>query len=116
MRRIVSIVVALVLTIGGAMTMIYLLLFAHGWKGVILVAAGFVTTMGAVWAWRLQLLGQIVARGVARRELPSTVDVEHLWELIDGPLLHRIAVTGREMPPVFADRVVEDVMAVVHAP
>lgn len=51
MRRIVSIVVALVLTIGGAMTMIYLLLFAHGWKGVILVAAGFVTTMGAVWLY-----------------------------------------------------------------
>ena len=33
------------------MTMIYLLLFAHGWKGVILVAAGFVTTMGAVWLY-----------------------------------------------------------------
>jgi hypothetical protein len=31
------------------MTMIYLLLFAHGRKGVILVAAGFVTTMGALW-------------------------------------------------------------------
>jgi AcrR family transcriptional regulator len=73
------------------------------------------STMREVWAWRLQLLGQIVARGIARRELPPTVDVDHVWELIDGPLLHRIAVTGREMPPVFADRVVEDVMAVVHA-
>jgi hypothetical protein len=33
--------------------------------------------------------------------------------MIDGPILLRIAVTGEDMPPTFADRLVEDAMAVI---
>jgi len=34
-------------------------------------------------------------------------------EMIDGPIRLRIAVTSEEMSPMFADRLVEDVMTVI---
>lgn len=70
-------------------------------------------TLAEVWAWRSGVLRELIERGIARREIPADTDIEHVRELIDGPILLRIAVTGEEMPPLFADRLVEDVMAVL---
>jgi AcrR family transcriptional regulator len=70
-------------------------------------------TLREVWAWRLGKLKEIVTRGIARAEIPATIEADHVRELVDGPILLRIVVTGEPMDPKFADRVVEDVMAVL---
>ena len=49
MRRIMSLALALCLTLGGAAAVLYLLAFSPGWKGV--VSAALVTTIGALWLW-----------------------------------------------------------------
>jgi len=49
----------------------------------------------------------------ARREIAVDTDVQHVREVLDGPILPRIVVTGEPMDLVFADRLVEDAMAVV---
>jgi hypothetical protein len=51
MRRIISFVIALCMTLGGAISGIYLLMFAHGWKGWMVMAAGLVFTLGVVWLY-----------------------------------------------------------------
>jgi hypothetical protein len=51
MRRIISFVVALALVVIGAGGMAYLLLFANGWKGWMVMGAGLVFTAGAVWLY-----------------------------------------------------------------
>jgi hypothetical protein len=50
-RRAFSLVLALVLTIGGAATLTYLLFFANGWKGWMLVASGTFSVVGAFWLY-----------------------------------------------------------------
>jgi AcrR family transcriptional regulator len=70
-------------------------------------------TLGKVWDWRLEVLRDVLDRGIARREIPADTDIHQVREMIDGPILLRIAVTGEDMPPTFADRLVEDVMSVV---
>jgi AcrR family transcriptional regulator len=66
-----------------------------------------------VWAWRIGVLTEILDRAKARREIPRDTDVQHVREVLDGPILLRIVVTGEPMDLVFADRLVEDAMAVI---
>jgi AcrR family transcriptional regulator len=70
-------------------------------------------TLSKVWDWRLEVLRDALDRGIARREIPADTDIHQVRELIDGPILLRIAVTGEVMLPTFADRLVEDVMSVI---
>ena len=69
--------------------------------------------LSQVWAWRSGMLRDVLDRGIARREIPADSDLDQVREMIDGPILLRIAVTGEEMSPLFADRLVEDVMTVL---
>ena len=70
-------------------------------------------TLGAVWAWRIEVLTEILDRGKARGEIPPETDVQHVREVLDGPMFLRIVVTGEPMDLLFADRLVEDAMAVM---
>jgi|KBSSwiS6_1023812.scaffolds.fasta_scaffold41340_1 hypothetical protein len=47
MRRAVTFIIAIWLTASGAFSGLYYLLFAAEWKGSMLLAAGFVFTVGA---------------------------------------------------------------------
>ena len=67
----------------------------------------------SVWAWRTGVLTEILDRAKARREIAADTDVQHIREVLDGPILLRIVVTGEPMDLVFADRLVEDAMAVI---
>jgi hypothetical protein len=51
MRRIISFVIALCLTVTGAVAMGYLLIFAPWWKGWMVMGAGLVFTAGALWLY-----------------------------------------------------------------
>ncbi len=51
MRRIISFIIALLLTTGGAVGTIYLFIFANGWMGWMLVASGLVFTLGVIWLY-----------------------------------------------------------------
>ena len=67
----------------------------------------------SVWAWRIGVLTEILGRAKARREIAADTDVQQVRELLDGPILLRIVVTGEPMDLVFADRLVEDAMAAI---
>ena len=51
MRRIISLSMALCLTLFGAAGMAYLLFFAVGWKGWMVMGAGLLFTAGALWLY-----------------------------------------------------------------
>ena len=51
MRRTINLIVALCLTVGGATAMAYLLLFAAGWRGWMVMAAGLLFTVGILWLY-----------------------------------------------------------------
>ena len=51
MRRIISFIIALCMTLFGAFGLIYLFVFAHGWRGWMVMAAGLVFAVGAVWLY-----------------------------------------------------------------
>lgn len=50
-RRIINLVCALTLTLGGGAIVIFLLLFAHGWRGWMVMAGGSMLAGGACWLW-----------------------------------------------------------------
>ena len=50
-RRTISLVLALILLIGGFSFFAYLLLLAPSWKGWTVVAAGFTGALGALWLY-----------------------------------------------------------------
>ena len=50
-RRAFSLAFALVLTMGGAGMLAYLLFFANGWKGWMLIASGTFAIVGAFWLY-----------------------------------------------------------------
>jgi CHASE2 domain-containing sensor protein len=50
-RRIISFVIALTLTVVGWGFVAYFLLFADGWRGVVVLAAGFVGSLGMFWLY-----------------------------------------------------------------
>ena len=51
MRGTISFVIALFLTFFGSFTLIYLLLFADGWRGWMVTGSCLVWAVGAVWLY-----------------------------------------------------------------
>jgi hypothetical protein len=51
MRRTISFVIAILLTLTGFTSLAYLQLFAAGWKGWMVLAAGTVFAVGAMWLY-----------------------------------------------------------------
>jgi len=51
MRDNISFVIALCLTFFGAFALIYLLLFADGWRGWMVTGAGLILAVGTVWLY-----------------------------------------------------------------
>ena len=51
MRRIISLALALSLVAVGASGLVYLMLFAAGWKGWMVMASGLIFTAGAIWLY-----------------------------------------------------------------
>jgi hypothetical protein len=49
MRRTVSLILALCLFVGGWFAVVYMLFFAPGWRGIIVLAAGFAGILGTLW-------------------------------------------------------------------
>lgn len=50
-RRIIILTVALALTVCGWGLVADLLLFAPGWKGILVLGGGFVGCLGMFWLW-----------------------------------------------------------------
>ena len=50
-RRTISLMFALALTVVGLVALVYLLFFALAWKGWMVMAAGFVAALGGMWFW-----------------------------------------------------------------
>jgi hypothetical protein len=51
MRGTISFVIALCLTFFGAFALIYLVLFADGWRGWMVTSAGLILGVGAGWLY-----------------------------------------------------------------
>jgi hypothetical protein len=51
MRGTISFVTALCLTFFGAFALIYLLVFANGWRGWMVTSAGLILAGGTVWLY-----------------------------------------------------------------
>ena len=51
MRRTISLFLALALMIGGWGFLTYLLLFAPGWRGIMVMGAGMVGCVGTFWLY-----------------------------------------------------------------
>lgn len=67
------------------------------------VRAGFVAS------WR-HAIGRVLERGIARGELPASLDLELATELVSGPLLHRLLITGARVDERFMTAVVDVVL------
>jgi hypothetical protein len=50
-RRTINFLFALALTVAGFGGLIYLVLFADGWRGFMPIGAGFIGFLGAYWLW-----------------------------------------------------------------
>jgi len=50
-RRVVSLILALALTVAGGAGLAFLLLFAHWWKGWMVIGAGFCCALGVIWLY-----------------------------------------------------------------
>jgi AcrR family transcriptional regulator len=67
------------------------------------VRSGFVAT------WR-HAVGRAMERGVARGELPETLDLDIANELLSGPLFHRFLITGGRVDERFTRTVVDSTL------
>jgi hypothetical protein len=50
-RRTISLIASLSLTVAGSSLFAYLLFFAAGWKGWMIISSGFMGGIGALWLW-----------------------------------------------------------------
>ena len=62
-------------------------------------------------AGRHALILEVITRGIRRGELPAGTDPAEVLDLMAGPIFHRRAVSGGELSPGFAERVVDLVLA-----
>jgi AcrR family transcriptional regulator len=69
--------------------------------------------IGGVWEWRRGAIADILERATMRGEIRSSATPSHVNELVDGPILLRLLVTGDAVDVEFADRLVDDVMSVI---
>jgi hypothetical protein len=51
LRRAISLILALSLTLVGASALGYLILFADHWRGWMVIGSGFVCTTGIIWIY-----------------------------------------------------------------
>lgn len=65
------------------------------------------------WERRLALLGVVFEQAVARGEIPANHDPTFLLELLFGPVLSRLLVTGEPLTADFAERVVDQLLSSV---
>jgi AcrR family transcriptional regulator len=66
---------------------------------------------GRFWARRFALASDIVARAIARREVPEHTDADALIETLIGPLYVRALLTDGELDHALADRAARVVAA-----
>jgi AcrR family transcriptional regulator len=69
--------------------------------------------IAGVWKWRRGVVADILDRAATRGEIRSIANPDHVNELIDGPILLRLLVTGDAVDVEFVDRLVDDVMSVI---
>jgi AcrR family transcriptional regulator len=60
---------------------------------------------------RYGIVRAVIARGVARGELPAGTDPAEVLDLLAGPVFHRRAVSAGVVDPLFAERIVDRVLA-----
>ncbi len=61
------------------------------------------------WMWRRDSVGQILDRGIQRKQVKPGTDPEHVLDMIDGPILLRLLVTRSPLDYRFADELVDRV-------
>ena len=69
-----------------------------------------------VIAVRVQELGRVLERGVARGEIRDGVDPEQIHELLFGPVYYRLLLSGNALDEDLARRVVDAIYAGIAAP
>jgi hypothetical protein len=57
----------------------------------------------------------VIARGVARGELPAGTDPADVLDMLAGPLFHRRSVSAGRVDTAFAERVADRVLAAYGA-
>ena len=63
-----------------------------------------------VVALRVAEVGRVLARGAERGELRPDLDVVLVHELLFGPIYYRLFLSGEQLEPSFADRIVDAVL------
>ncbi len=66
------------------------------------------------WRARHALATSIIEAGVARGELPDSIDPWHIVELIAGPIWMRMLVTGAGVDDALLEQLVSEALAVAH--
>lgn len=69
--------------------------------------------IAGAWKWRRGVVADILDRAATRGEIRSIANPDQVNELIDGPILLRLLVTGDAVDVEFVDRLVDDVMSVI---
>jgi hypothetical protein len=64
---------------------------------------------------RRQSLGEVIERGVQRRDLTTDVDQDLLIDLLIGPFYYRIFITGHRVEADLAEQLVDFVLS-RHSP
>jgi len=59
---------------------------------------------------RRQSLGEVIERGVQRRDLTTDVDQDLLIDLLIGPFYYRIFITGHRVEPDLSEKLVDFVL------
>ena len=67
------------------------------------------------FAWRTEAVKQIVARAIDRGEARVDTDPDLVFDLVSGPLLARLMITGQPLDGRFAEALVEEVIEGVGA-
>jgi AcrR family transcriptional regulator len=70
----------------------------------------------AFWSARFELTGEIVARAVARNEIPAGVDPQIVVEAVVAPIYFRLLLNADELDPRFLARVADFAAAAAGAP
>jgi AcrR family transcriptional regulator len=67
-------------------------------------------------AFRVAEVRRVLGRAVERGELRPDVDVELVHELLFGPVYYRLLLSGGELEPRLAERIVDTILPALTAP
>ena len=67
------------------------------------------------FAWRREAVSAMVRRGIERGEVRNGTDPEIVFDLMTGPLLSRLMLSGEPLDQAFIERLVEGVIRGVEA-